>query len=334
MAIPAGRHVGASYDGSFSGFEWRDHKFYFGTVTATEPYVELDPTVTIPEGKRNSVQFWQRSADSSYPMTSKFKIKRIKVPFGALERLSAPERYSLFILGHIFNEIMALNRMVLLCQPKDTTLRSNAVQAGFGFNGMFYLRLLAGKLYESTLVLRAKEVSAFLTTHCFPHLKFDGVATLKKFNQKTSKCKWLNAARNGHSMHYPTFEQTHPTLQRLQEGGAGFEFFVGDRHGETLFWSSDVLASAAFASEANSLDHGEGLKQISDDLYEISQLLLKLTAESINAFVVHHWRGDKKYSNAVKVRDVSKFEIPDFSRFELPYFIFVEKLQAAERSDD
>ncbi|HEY0820821.1 MAG TPA: hypothetical protein VGD46_18680 [Rhizobacter sp.] len=267
-------------------------------------------------------------------MTSKFKIKRIKVPYGALERLSAQERYALFILGHIFNEIMALNRMVLLCQPKDTSLRSSAVKAGFSFNGMFYLRLLAGKLYESSLILRSKEVSAFLKAHCFPHLKFDGIATLKEFNKKTSQCKWLNAARNGHAMHYPTFEQTHPTLQRLQEGGAGFEFFVGDRHGETLFWSSDVLASAAFASEANSVDHGEALKQIFDDLNEISRLLLDLTAESINAFVVHHWRGDKKYSDAVKVRDVSTFEIPDFSRFELPYFVFVEKLDAAERPDD
>lgn len=257
-------------------------------------------------------------------MTSKFKIKRIKVPYAALCQLTAEERYALFMLGHVFNEIMALNKMVVMAQFKKKKNRPNAIKAGGCFNGLFFLRLLAGKLYEASLVLRNKDITTFLKGHCFPHLKFDGVATLKAFNQKTTKCKWLSAARNGHSMHYPSLEHASLALEGLNKGKAGFEFFVGDRHGETLYWSSDVMAGVGFAFEVDRDNYGTGIDQIFTDLNEISRLLFDLTAESINAFVLHHWRSKKKYADAVKVRDVSAFEMPDVSDFELPYFIAIE----------
>ena len=264
-------------------------------------------------------------------MTNDFRIKRIVVPYGVVSQLNRPDRYAFLILGHIFNEIMALQRLALMCNLKGSRKRSKAEQAGGTFNSLFILRILSGKLYESSLVINGKEVSSFLKSHCFQHLKFDGVAELRRFNKLASGNKWLNAARNGHSMHYPTLQHAAKALDAMDAGKAGFEFFVGGKHGETLYWSSDVLAGTAFAFEADEKNYGTGLSKIFDDLVELSRILLNITAECLNGFVVHLRHGeDTEYAKKVRVLDVKEFEIPNFSEFEMPYFLIMEKKQDNE----
>lgn len=127
-------------------------------------------------------------------------------------------------------------------------------------------------------------------------------------------------------MHYPTLAQATRAMEAMEAGKAGFEFFVGGKHGETLYWSSDVLAGTAFAFEADEENYGNGLNKIFDELLELSRTLLNITAESLNSFAVHlRHGGETKYAKKVRVLDVKEFEIPNLSDFEMPYFAILDR---------
>lgn len=254
---------------------------------------------------------------------SEFRVKRVTIPFASIMRLTEEERYALFLLGHIFNEIMALNKFAMMSNFKSQRKRSMAEKAGGVFNAMFFSRMLAGKLYEASEAIRRKEVSKFLREHCFPLLKSDGAAALREFNRAVSQSKWLNEARNGHAMHYPTLVQSTAALTALKNGKAGFDFFVGEKHGEALYWTSDAMAATAFAFEANSGDYRSGLNEIVDHLYGVSDLLLGLVGDSINSFALNLHESKAMYAERVKVKDVARFDMHDVTDYEMPYFVVV-----------
>ncbi|CAJ97174.1 Hypothetical protein H16_B2392 [Cupriavidus necator H16] len=250
-----------------------------------------------------------------------FQIKRIVVPYESLKEMGAENQYALYLLGHIYNEIMCLNRWSVLAR-RDVSGGVDAEQAGAVFNIMFVTRILAGKLYEAKLIISQKIVKQFLEGYCYPHMPESDIAGLKALNRAMSQCKWINPARNGHAMHYPEFENCKEAINALNFGKQGFEIFAGGSFGATMYRTSDVMAGAAFIFEANR-DWGVGLNTIVEDVLSLSHQVTEFTNSAIGAFVNSIKSGSRSYSERVKIKDVPKFPIPDMTDFVLPYFMVV-----------
>lgn len=257
-----------------------------------------------------------------------FSIKKVVVPLG--QDFSYGDKYSIYILGHIYNEIMFIQKLLVMARPRAES-QSSAEQADNVFVSMFFLRLLAGKLFEAGEILKRKEVYNFILTKCWPAVaeeelprcKEEFSSTLRRINRS----KWLNSARNGHAMHYPDMDQCRKAIERLESGNAGYEFFVGDNVGETLFRSSDIMAGASFIFEADDDNWQGGFREILDELSDVAGLLLGVLHDAILAFSVELKDGASgakaKYSEKVKVKDVKKFEFPESKDIKLPYFLHI-----------
>jgi hypothetical protein len=252
---------------------------------------------------------------------TKFPLKRVVVPHGIVSRLTPEEKYSLYLLGHIFNETMALMRLAKIseCHPYESA--TDAQKAGAVFNTTFFCRLLAGKLYEAQQSLNSKVLRDFLTAQCFPHIEDEeGQALLKAFNKSASGCKWLNEARNGHAMHYPTFKQCEGALGFLGENKTSFEFVHGPVDGQTLYQSSDILAGLAFFLEVDSSNWLNGATTMMQDLGEVAGNLCDFLQRVIGAFVEEAGESGRNYKEKVKIKNIRSFSIPNFTGFHLPYF--------------
>ncbi|MDR3382328.1 hypothetical protein [Cupriavidus basilensis] len=256
-------------------------------------------------------------------LAEKVALKSVAIPYDSLKKISQKNKYSLYLLGHIFNEIMALGKLSVMSQMKvgDGSDITEVERAGYVFNSMFFLRLLAGKIYEAQLSLRSKDVHDFLRDFCYPNMEASDCGLLKTFNKEASGCRWLNAARNGHAMHYPTFAQCEKVIGQLDAGRQPFEFFMGERVGNTLYRSSDVMAGASFLMEADGESWRGGLEVALADLQRLSELLAEFITESIHGFAEGRKKGKVRYSEKLKIKDVKKFSTPNINDFELPYFM-------------
>ncbi|CAE6693774.1 hypothetical protein R69619_00376 [Paraburkholderia nemoris] len=264
-------------------------------------------------------------------MSENFALRRFVIPRAAIGHLSTSDVYSLHLLGHIFNETMALTRLIHAAQVKreDATDTEKAASV---FHATFFARLLAGKIYEAQQRLNSAELKRFLSEHCFPHIPAGaGQSLLKSFNSAASNCNWLNSARNGHAMHYPSLEQWEPALTVLADNNAGFEFVCGLRDGETLYHSSDAMAGLAFFFEVDRNNWLAGAKAMIDELSEIGDRLGEFIQTALRTFVIRAQESSTPLSETVTIEQLPTFDRPNFERFEIPYFFTFSESETPER---
>jgi hypothetical protein len=252
-------------------------------------------------------------------MTDKdFNLKKLSIPHVALENLSRAERYSVLMLGHIFNEVMTLQRLAVTLKP--TPKATDTEKAGSLSQVALILRLLSGKIYEAQLRINSKEISEFLRVRCFPLMEAGvGAENLKKFNVTASQCKWLNPARNRHALHYPDMHDWKPALDLASEHEFPFELIAGDRDGEVLFHTADTIANLAFFLEADRLDWSAGFDAMLTDLHMLNKLLSGVSAEPLQAFVLQ-FSDAKPFNKRLKIKDVKRFDRVAFDQVCIPFF--------------
>lgn len=147
-----------------------------------------------------------------------------------LKALPDTDRYVFVLVGHIYNELMALQKMLLIAKPPLDA--PDAVKdAGVGLS-MLMLKTLLGKTFEALETLKGTKVSDRLKTQYFhnpKHLKHWEEA-LDRF----ARADWLQTLRNQHSFHYMSEGQWRETLvdDRLFDGAY---VILDSTHGNTFY---------------------------------------------------------------------------------------------------
>ncbi|WP_027793374.1 hypothetical protein [Paraburkholderia acidipaludis] len=252
-------------------------------------------------------------------------LRRIVIPYSMIAHLSESDRYSLHLLGHIFNETMVLLKLAYTTSIKREDCTDAEVAASV-CQATLFCRLLAGKIHEAQLRLNSKEVRVFLTNCCYPYVPDEaGPTLLAAFNTAASQCKWLNAARNGHSMHYPSLQHWQAALTTLSENKAGFELICGKLDGDILYHSSDAMAGLAFFHEVDPADWRTGAETMIRELQQLGDRLGEFIQTILRSFVL---RAKDEFAGAVgsiTVETLPPFYAPDFDHFEVPYFFSVSE---------
>jgi hypothetical protein len=246
------------------------------------------------------------------------QLERFIMPRGAWQALLPEDRYSILMLGHIFNEAMILQRMIFVSAPPD-----KATQVERDANGaqmMFLAKMLCGKVYEAQIALNAAVINTFLTKRCFPLLEDgEGERLRREFNRLASGSAWLKEARNQHSMHYATFDQWKDVLPVMDTHKMGFEFVMGRLTGDTFYSTSDAAANLSFYLEADQ-DWQTGLQVVSTETKRLSGALGLLIRECLNAFFNAQWEAPARRKDKLQRRIAPKFDRLPLDTFKLPYF--------------
>lgn len=191
-----------------------------------------------------------------------------------IRALPNTDRYVLALIGHIFNDLMALQKLVLVMRPPRSATDVEK-DAGVGLTTLM-LRMLAGLTWEAINALNRKEVAEGLQKNYFPDTDLkDRWRSAMRF---AHGLKWLNEMRNENAFHYPQ-ERDWPELQdpKYDEGAYSI---VGTTYGNTFFHWANVLATLPMLHRVNPSDPFEGLGSILDEIGELLNRLTGVLAEA------------------------------------------------------
>jgi hypothetical protein len=169
------------------------------------------------------------------------EIYKVRIPLEAVSKLSVEDRFSYYLLGHLFNELMSLQKIVGFALPKHDDQRPARVRPELA-QAMLLFRMASGKLYESVLAIRDKTLSATLRSLILPKMN-DGVGRLKAVNAAVSNASWLSPLRNGMAFHAPTLDDWKVHIAP-DETWVDDVVYMGRQSGNTFYDAADTVAQA------------------------------------------------------------------------------------------
>lgn len=249
-----------------------------------------------------------------------YNARYLEVPYSALVDFSDREIYALNMLGHIYNETMALAKLTFV--SKGTIDQPQAIKNANMFHAIFFARLHAGKLHEAQKTInRNRDVKEFLFKRCFSLIGEErGKSLLKKFNADASGCKWLSDARNMDAMHFGTFEQLQRGVAEIRANEIGFEMIRGDLATSTLFLTSSVMTATSFYYRADPTNWQTGLENLISDIEQVQNSLVDLVTVSLRALIDSKRDENLPEESRVREHDNESFDMPNIHNFHLPYF--------------
>jgi len=136
-------------------------------------------------------------------MTSRsIQVNELRIPLDAVKRLSNESRFSYYLLGHIFNELMALQKIVSFGLPKHDDHRPARFRAELA-QSLFLFRLASGKIWEASKAIReTKELALTLREVVLPKME-DGPCRLKALNAAISAAFRAFAHAKRHGLPFP-----------------------------------------------------------------------------------------------------------------------------------
>ena len=255
---------------------------------------------------------------------SNHNLTHIVIPHSAISDFTDREIYAINMLGHIYNETIILAKLTFI--SRGTLNQPQAVKDANMFHAIFFARLHAGKLHEAQQTINNNpDIRSFLINRCFSLIGEDrGKALLKKFNSKTSDCKWLSDAKNHDAMHFGTFEQLQKGVAEIRNNNIGFEMIRGKLVTGTLFLTSNVMTALSFYHRAHATDWHAGLENLIQNIEQIQDSLMDLISESLCSFINNKRDGNLPEENRLSEHDIESFDVASIHDFHLPYF-FGEK---------
>jgi hypothetical protein len=263
---------------------------------------------------------------------AKVALKKLKIPRTTWDELPTTTRYSVLLLGQVFNETMMLHKIAVASTPDwdDESPQSKAM-----FSQMNLItRLLSGKIYEAHKVINSKDVKEFFDV-CFPLMEDgQGKGLLKNFNVGISNCRWLAGARNGHVMHFPSNGEWAMAMAAMEAQKRSFELVMGDTLGDSFYSSSAEVAGIAFFLEADPTAYEKGLKYATQDLMQLSRLLTALLQETLDTYLLSLCDQGVAAARRAKIKDTKVFDRPAMKDCHLPFFadFFAESKTAPKKA--
>lgn len=244
------------------------------------------------------------------------EVQRLELAAVMLQALDPKRRYVFALVGHIFNELMLLQKWVHISRraPGDPGPQEDA---GVGVT-MFLVRLLSAKVYEALHddALGKESVSDVLRAEYFGRVeglneRWDAVLS------QHEKMEWLAWIRNKGGFHYMNASQWAPGLDDSMCDGA--YSYVGKRYGDTYFHWAEMTAALPAMKHVNPDDPFNGLQRMVD---ELSQLLSDVTdclARGMQAFL-------KDSGVGASISEPLRFDAPLLDPPALHYFFADERL--------
>jgi len=243
------------------------------------------------------------------------EVRKLELSADALRALNPQSRYVFALAGHIFNELMLLQKWIHLSRrvPGNPGPQEDS---SVGIS-MFLLRILAAKTHEALDVLKKQSVSEILRRDYFGRV--DGLEV--QWDQALtiySNLPWLGRVRNKGAFHYMTSAQWAPHLNDAFCEGA--YVYCGKRFSDTFFHWPEMSASLPAMLEINADAPFEGLEQMINDLGGLLSDLTDCLARGLQAFI--HGAG-----LIGVVSEPIRFDAPVFEPSALHYFFADERMK-------
>ncbi len=207
----------------------------------------------------------------------------LSVPLDAIKKLSNEQRFAYYLLGHMFNELMCLQKLVSFALPKHDDRRPARLRPELG-QAMFLFRLACGKIWEASKAIReTKELARTLLEEVLPHVP-DGRARLKNLNAAVEGAAWLSPLRNGMGFHFPTFQRWSSHVVP-DESWVDDIVFLGDKSGNTYYDAADTIAQAWMFEQYGAVDLRSAVDLLIEQMIDLLKLMNSFLEDVLGAFI-------------------------------------------------
>lgn len=242
------------------------------------------------------------------------QVQRLELSAAALRALDPNQRYVFALVGHVFNELMLLQKWVHISRrPPGNPGPQEDAAVGITF---FLVRLLSSKVHEALDVMTKKAVADVLSADYFG--KVDGLSERwDAVLAQHGNLEWLGWIRNKGGFHYMNANQWAPGLEDSMCDGAYIH--TGKRYGDTYFHWAEMTAALPAMKHVNNDKPFKGLEQMLDDLGQLLSGLIECLARGLQAFLDASGVGGT-------LSEPVRFGAPPFEPLALHYFFADERL--------
>ena len=217
-------------------------------------------------------------------MTSRsVEMYSLSVPLDAIKKLTEEQRFAYYLLGHIFNELMCLQKFVSFTLPKHDDHRPARLRPELG-QAMLLFRLASGKIWEASKAIReTKELATVLREDVLPHMP-DGKQRLKDLNIAVNSAAWLSPLRNGMGFHFPTFARWSSHVVP-DDSWVDDIIFFGDKSGNTYYDAADTVAQAWMFDQYGAVDTRNAVDPLIGQMIDLLRMMNSFLADALGAFI-------------------------------------------------
>lgn len=247
-------------------------------------------------------------------MTSRsVEMYQLIVPLDAIKRLTVEQRFAYYLLGHTFNELMCLQKLVAFSLPKHDDRRPARLRPELG-QAMFLFRVASAKIWEASKAIREnKELAAVLREHILPRMT-EGKVRLKALNTAINGAKWLSPLRNGMGFHFPTFDRwrTHVVPD---ESWVDEVVFLGERSGNTYYDAPDTVAQAWMFEQFGAEDLRAAVDPMIEQMIHLLRVMNSFLEDALGTFI-----SEVILDRPSAPQLVGKVLAPEFGRASIPFW--------------
>jgi hypothetical protein len=241
------------------------------------------------------------------------RITRLDVPAARVAELTAQERYVYYLLGHFFNELNFLQKLLHFAIPKHDDNRPVRQVPEYG-QLFFVARIVVGKLWEANVAIDKPEFSKTLAASFTP-LMASGADRLKSWSARIAKAKWPVRLRDTHSFHYPTFHQ----WKKVTQPDPTWEddrIFQAKESGNVFYAGSDATASHWMFGQMDLADPRKAVDPMVDELISLLGEFTAAVEDVLGTFVVKRLIG----SEGIVETDEGTVETGLFEHVSIPFW--------------
>lgn len=198
------------------------------------------------------------------------KVRRIPLSKALLAQMAESERSFLLLAGHIQNELTSLHKVFAWCLHGNCSSESSAIESLVnGVQAQIYARLLAGKLFEAWLALKASFFGSKLSCSIEGKLHPNSQDSLKAIKTYFNKSNNIFRVRNSFAFHYSVEEFTSHWREPADE--PNFELILGGTVGNNFALASELVVLNAVLNSINPADKAAALQKFFDEVQSLAE---------------------------------------------------------------
>lgn len=245
--------------------------------------------------------------------TRSVEMYSLTVPLDTVKRLTHERRFAYYLLGHTFNELMCLQKLVAFTLPKHDDSRPARLRPEFG-QAMFLFRLACGKIWEASKAIRENKVLASALREDVLPKMVNGKDRLKELNAAINNAKWLSPLRNGMGFHFPTFKhwRTHVIPD---ESWVDDFVFLGEKSGNTYYDAADTVAQAWMFEQYGAGDLKSSVDPLINEMIDLLRLMNSFLEDALATFIAEIIMDKPPVPQLI-----GKVLAPDFESVTIPFW--------------
>lgn len=169
------------------------------------------------------------------PKNKSLRVEKLKIPLADLKRISDHDRYSYYLLGHMFNELMCLQKLIFFTMPKHDDRRDIRMTPEIS-QAFFLFRTALSKIYEVMGELeKNSDLKSTFNQLIYPKWP-EGKKRQEELKAVIANATWLSKLRNKLGFHFPNFSQLEPFIKPTDDWTDDFVFM--SEQSENVFYDS------------------------------------------------------------------------------------------------